>query len=66
MKEKGMNEIFQMLLFKINEYLTNSNEDSLSDIILNKTHYFKEIAPLSTWASPDTLKVSNLNSNSKI
>ena len=61
MKEKGMIEIFQMFLNKINEYLTNSNGDSLSDLILNKSHYLKEIIPLSIWSSPDSLKASNLN-----
>jgi hypothetical protein len=63
MKEKGIHDLFQLIFNKINENLNNNNYDLLSDIVLNKSLYFKETSNSHVWASPDTLKTSNLNRN---
>ena len=63
MREKGIHDIFQLFLTRINDNLNNSSYDLLSDIILNKSLYFKEVSNNHSWASPDTLKTNNLNRN---
>src|SRR4051812_35385413 len=59
LKDKATLEVFQTFLNKINEQINNSNYESLSDLILNKSQYLKNTADKLDWVNPENLKVNN-------
>jgi hypothetical protein len=59
LKERAIIDLFQTILNRINEHITNSNYQSLSDIILNKSQYLKNINENLDWISIENLKINN-------
>jgi hypothetical protein len=44
----------------MNEQFNKANYESLSDLILNKSQYLKNVAGTVDWATPESLKVKDL------